>query len=117
MYKTVWLFKFKEGSDRDEAERHWREVHGPLFTKIPGTISYTQNLWLEKPESGSDVIEGGAQAQPLPYDGHSECTYEDRAAYERALQTPEYAAMGADGIGLFEYATVVGALVEERVIL
>ena len=46
MYKVIWLVRFHEGMPRDEAVRHWREVHGPLGVKVPGMKRYVQNHWI-----------------------------------------------------------------------
>ena len=110
MYKVIWLFKFKEGWDGGEAERHWREVHAPIFLKVPGVERYVQNLWL------SEIDSGTGEPTVMPFDGHSEAWFADEAAYQAAIASPQYGPLTDDGSQLFEYSTLAGCAVEERII-
>ena len=67
MIKSSTFLKRKPGVSREEFLRHWKEVHGPLATKVvPGLIKYVQchptpgfesdidgivELWWDSPEA------------------------------------------------------------------
>src|ERR1700689_2580364 len=103
MYKVIWLFKFKEGWEPGDAERHWREIHAPLFLAVPGVERYVQNLWLDEIDAGTGM------PTERPFDGHSEAWFSDKAAYDAAIVSPEYGPLTEDGAALFEYRTLKGA--------
>ncbi len=111
MYKVIWLVRFNEGMPRDEAVRHWREVHGPLGVKVPGMHRYIQNHWI------SPVGETAVEPGNTEFDGHSECWFEDEAAFRRAMESPEWAEMVADAPNFFSASTMVGAVVDEHVMV
>jgi len=110
MYKVIWLVRFNEGMPRDEAVRHWREVHGALGAKVPGIRRYVQNHWLHP--VGEYSVEPGGTA----FDGHSEVWFDDEAAFEAAMESPEWAEMVADAPNFFSATTMVGAVVDEYVV-
>jgi hypothetical protein len=85
-------------------------VHAPIFLRVPGVERYVQNLWVDAIDSGT------GQETGMPFDGHSEAWFADQAAYERALASPEFGDLTADGSQLFEYSTLQGGRVEERVL-
>ena len=71
--------------------QHWRDVQGPLAAKLPGLRRYTQN----HPHRPAYV------RADMTHDGWSELWFDDYAAFEAAMKSPEWAAMAADGATLF----------------
>jgi len=96
MYKVVWVARFREGIERDEARRHWTEVHGRLGARVPGIGRYVQS------HVRSALGPVGVSDARTEFDGYSCCWYRDREAFERSLRTPEWAAVGADSPNLFD---------------
>ena len=111
MYKVIWLVRFNEGMAREDAVRHWREVHGPIGVRVPGMQRYVQNLWLRP------VGEFTEEPGPTDFDGHSECWFADEAAFRAAMESPEWAEMVADAPNFFSATTMVGAVVDEHVMV
>jgi uncharacterized protein (TIGR02118 family) len=111
VYKVIWLVRFNEGMAREDAVRHWREVHGPLGVAVPGMQRYVQNLWLRP------VGEYSEEPGPVEFDGHSECWFQSEDAFRAAMESPEWAAMVADAPNFFSAATMVGAVVDEHVMV
>jgi uncharacterized protein (TIGR02118 family) len=111
VYKVIWLVRFHEGMPRDEAVRHWREVHGPLGVKVPGMKRYVQNHWIS-PVGETEVGPGATE-----FDGHSECWFESEATFLQAMESEEWAEMVADAPNFFSASTMVGAVVEETVMV
>ncbi len=95
MVKLVWFVRFFEGLDRDAAWAHWRERHGPLGSQVLGIEHYVQNHVV------ASVGPDGATDEPVLFDGLSECWFEDRAAFNQAIASPEWLAMNAGAENLF----------------
>ena len=112
MYKVIWLVKFNEGMPRDEAVRHWREVHGPLGREGARACTATSRTTGSAPSARRAVEPGNTE-----FDGHSECWFEDEAAFLRAMESPEWAEMVADAPNFFSASTMVGAVVDEHVMV
>ena len=113
MYKVVWFARFREGMAREDARRHWREVHGPLGLKVPQIKAYVQSHAVEAlgPAGASDVT--------LGFDGYSCCWFADEESYGAALRMPEWGAIAADSPKLFELDSFQGmcAVLDERTIV
>ena len=98
MYKVVWVARFHDRIGREDARRHWTEVHGPLGARVEGVERYVQNHVL------SALGALAVSDQPADFDGYSCCWYRDREAFEASLGTPEWAALGVDSPNLFDDA-------------
>ena len=57
MIKQFTLVTRKPGLTREEFNRHWKEIHGPIFAKAPGLKRYVQNHYVEIP--GRDYLADG----------------------------------------------------------
>jgi uncharacterized protein (TIGR02118 family) len=109
MIKRVSLLTRRTGMTREQFTRHWLEVHAPLAHAVPGLRRYVQSHVVEeyrRPDIPTSAIE---------VDGIAELWFESRVAMERALASPEMAALHADG------ALFIGSnktfVVEEKVII
>jgi uncharacterized protein (TIGR02118 family) len=113
MYKVAWIARFLEGLDRAEGFRHWRDIHGPLGRAVPGIDRYVQNY------ATQSLGMVGVSDDPPAFDGYSCCWYADRDAFHTSLETPEWAAIMADGPNLFEvdYFWGMSAALEEATII
>jgi uncharacterized protein (TIGR02118 family) len=109
MIKRVSLLTRKEGMSREQFTRHWLEIHAPLARPVPGLRRYVQSHILE------EFRRPDIPTSPVQVDGIAELWFDDRASMERALASPEMAALHADGT-LF-----IGAnktfVVDEKVII
>jgi hypothetical protein len=119
-FKAVWIVRFNEeirgnAARTRQAHEYWTSVHGRSFGRaVPGVDRYVQNHVLEAvgPEGAMSEIQ-------LEFDGFSECWFRDRAAFELAMASPEWAAMNRDAESLFDLkwaATGMRAVLEERVV-
>ena len=108
MYKVVWLCRFREGLDREEARRHWRDVHGPIGGSVPQVVGYVQSHAVEP-----------LGASELGFDGYSCCWFADEDGYLASQRTPEWAELGVDGEHVFDMAWFAGrsAALDERTIV
>ena len=110
MIKTIGLLGRKDSWTHAEFMTHWTQVHAPLAHAVPGLRRYVQNH-IAGERTRSDI-----EALDLAIDGIAELWFDDRAAYERALASPEMKALHDDGarfIGrirsyVVEEKTVVG---------
>jgi uncharacterized protein (TIGR02118 family) len=111
--KVVWMARFAPGLTRDEARRHWTEVHGEIGSHVPGMYRYQQNHVVGPLPGAPEPADG-----VFPIDGYSLGWWASRAAYDEAMTTPEWAALGKDAPNVFDRSFFWGmsALVDERVI-
>jgi uncharacterized protein (TIGR02118 family) len=109
MIKRVSLLTRKDGMTREQFTRHWLEIHAPLARPVPGLRRYVQSHILEEFKR-ADIPTSAVQV-----DGIAELWFDDRPSMERALASPQVAALHADG------ALFIGAnktfVVEEKVII
>jgi uncharacterized protein (TIGR02118 family) len=113
MYKVVWFGRFLDGIDREEAHRHWREIHGPLGRAVPQIETYVQSHAVEP------LGRLGITETQLGFDGYSCCWYADEEACRESFQTPEWAKLGPDGDDFFDmpWFTGMSAVLDERTII
>ncbi len=118
-FKTVWIVRFKDEIRSDpartrEAHEYWINTHGGHYgRRVPGIGRYVQNHVCEP--IGAD----GADATPLHFDGFSECWFEDEAAFDLAMASPEWDEMNKDAENLFDLEFIMdgkSAVLEERVV-
>lgn len=109
MIKTVGLLTRKPGWTHEQFMKHWVEVHAPLALAVPGLRRYVQNHIVGE-RRRSDIEETAVEI-----DGIAELWFDDRAALDKASQSPEMKALHADG------AKFIGRLkswvVEEKVVV
>ena len=83
MVKAIYLIRRKPGMSVEDFHRYWREVHGAIAARIPGMRRYVQCHAIAN-ASGDD------------WDGAAEAWFDDLAAVERAVASPEYKAARED---------------------
>ena len=109
MIKRVSLLTRKDDMSREQFTRHWLEIHAPLARPVPGLRRYVQSHILE------EFRRADIPTSPVQVDGIAELWFDDRASMERALASPEMAALHADG------ALFIGSnktfVVDEKVII
>lgn len=85
MIKLIALVKKKPSMTTAQFRDYWVGTHAPLARKIPGMRGYRINV--------ADDPGGMAAA---PYDGSAEIWFDDRAAMEAGLSSPENDVAGGD---------------------
>lgn len=84
MIKLVTLFNLAEGSDVAAFEKHYREVHVPLASALPGLQKYTRGL--VRP----------SRRKQTPYYRVAELYFADEEALKLALASPQAQAVNND---------------------
>jgi uncharacterized protein (TIGR02118 family) len=111
--KVVWIARFRDDLSRDEVRRHWTEVHGAIGGTVPGMWRYVQNHVV-------DHLPGSTPADTdrFPFDGYSCGWWPDRASYDDAMRSAQWARMGEDAPHVFDRGFFWGmsAFVDEHVI-
>ena len=108
MFKMVLVLKFRPDMDPEEVRNWWRNPHGALGLEVPGLVRYVQNHWVAPV---GDVYE----ERPLPYDGSVDCWFESQEACEKAMASPEWAALVEDGPAGFDMSSLQACEVIEHV--
>jgi len=114
MVKGIWLAAKPDDVSFDEFHDHWLNVHGPLGARLPGIRRYVQN----------HTVKDAYQQPRVTHDGWSEAWFDDLDAFKRAVSSPEWAALAADGRSglpggrpLFDYAKMCIVVGRERQIV
>jgi uncharacterized protein (TIGR02118 family) len=108
MIKVCWLLTFRSDLAVEDVRRWWRTDHGDLALKVPGLKRYVQNHFLGAIDE--ERAEGG-----MPFQGLVEVWFDDQAAYETAMASPEWQALEADGVNGFDMTVLYGGFVREHV--
>src|SRR4029078_3122162 len=89
MVKHTSFLRFRPELDREVADRRWRDELGPLVLSVPGLERYVQNPVV------ITTTNHGAVEVPRGFDGLGSMWFTDMAAFDAALESPEWAAAGA----------------------
>ena len=89
MVKFFFILRKKPGLSPEEFHRYWKEVHGPIVSRLPGLVRYFQHhvASVPRPEYAQE---------DAPIDGIVETWWESAEALEHVKTTPELQAVIAD---------------------
>lgn len=104
--KLVGFLHYRADMTREAANDYWRTTHGEIALRIADMGHYTQNHAIRAP---------GGKGKP-GFDGYSEAWFADFDTYERAMASPEWKALVADGPELFDMSVFLSGIVRERVL-
>lgn len=105
MFTVVFLVKKKADMSQEEFARYWIDEHTPLTAKAPGVVQYRCYPMT------------GHAGQTPPFDGVAILSFEDKAAYDRAMASPEFKAALADAPNFQTPEQTVDFFAEERIIV
>src|ERR1700751_397899 len=109
MIKLVYCIGKKEGLTDQEFFDYWKNVHGPIGSRIPQLRKLVQSHRLTIP---------GDKRLPEPkYDGMAELWFDDAQALLAARQSPEWAASHADEANFIDHNKVAYFVSGEHIIL
>jgi uncharacterized protein (TIGR02118 family) len=109
MIKLVYCISRKTGLTDQQFFDHWKNVHGPIGSRIPRLRKLVQSHRLIIP---------GDQRHPEPkYDGMAELWFDDAQALLAAGQSPEWAASHGDEANFIDHTKVAYFVSEEHIIL
>jgi len=119
VYKVAAIARFAEGTDKEEARRHWAGPHAALARALPGLERYTQSHVVGPLPHEADPEGVYAEDAQTSFDGYSSLWFADRDHFVRAAETAEWIAMEKDAAELFDlqWVRAMSAAVEERVIV
>ena len=104
MLKVMFVLYERDGIDRTEALRYWRETHGPIAAKIPGVQRYIQSHAVAAPSG-----------EP-PFLGIAELQFTDEGSFGAATSSPEFGAAIADLDNFCDGGRLPTAFVDDVVI-
>ena len=85
--KNIEFVNQRPGMDLMEFRRYWRDVHGPLASRIPSICRYEQN---------HTALSAYADGARPAYDGLAITWFASTAAMKEGAKTPEYRETRAD---------------------
>lgn len=106
MIKLIMLFRRAEAVTPEQFVSHWREVHIPLVTQLPGILRYTISPLPESPDG-----------REVPFDGMAELYFESRETLDAALASPATAATARDARNFIERGSITRLIVEEQTVV
>ncbi len=111
-FKVGELVRWRGDVARDEAAERFRDGQRGLAVRVPGLRRHWLNLVV------GAVGSVGVVDEPVGFDGLVEWWFDDQAAYEAALRTPEWEALRAARAAFVDEDALPAAhaVVEERVI-
>ena len=107
MYKVAWIARFPQGMPKEDARKHWVEVHAPMCIKTPGLARYVQNH-----VAGPLPLESGVAEEETLFDGYSCGWWEDEDAFRASMATREWLALAEDGDNIFDMSWLEGMSAE-----
>jgi uncharacterized protein (TIGR02118 family) len=89
MVKFFFILRRKPGLSAEEFHRYWKNVHGPIVSRLPGLVRYVQHHVesVARPEYAQD---------DAPIDGIVETWWESPEALQRVRGSPELQAVVED---------------------
>jgi uncharacterized protein (TIGR02118 family) len=108
MFKVVWFARFPQGMAKEDARRHWAEVHGPMAAAT-GIERYVQNH-----VTGPVPAVSGVPEEETFFDGYSLGWWRDREAFDATMQSPGWQALVADGANVFDMTWLEGMSAQLR---
>jgi uncharacterized protein (TIGR02118 family) len=105
VFTVTFVLHEKDGLERTEALRYWRETHGPLVAEVPGVQRYVQQHAV-----------GGPDGTP-PFLGVASLSFADEQAFGAAAASPAFAAAVADVANFADASRLPTAFVDEVVIV
>ena len=91
MIKSISLLTRKPEITHEQFVKHWLEIHAPLALAVPELRRYVQSH-ITGERTRPDI-----PTTDVAVDGIAELWYDDRAAMERAVASPEARRLHADG--------------------
>jgi uncharacterized protein (TIGR02118 family) len=91
MIKVLALLTRRPELTHAQFVKHWLEVHGPLAHAVPGVRRYVQSH-IVRTRTRPDIPETDVEV-----DGIAELWYDDEAAMQRAVASPEMKRLTDDG--------------------
>ena len=102
MVKVVYCINKLPNLSDEEFHRYWRDVHGPIASRIPGCRRYVQSHTLYR-----------GKTRP-PYDGCAEMWMDDWDAYKKAMGSDELKAALEDEKKFIDHSRTAFFVTEEH---
>ena len=105
MKNMIGLMVRRPDMSPEQWREYWSTTHAEITARVPGLISYVQNVC--QPDENGDP----------PYDGVAVLGFEDATSMEKAIGTPEWAAVGDDLPKFLDVDRVVIMTGEDNVVV
>ncbi len=89
MLRLFFILRRKPGISAEDFHSHWKNVHGPLVSRLPGLVRYIQHHVVSMPRAEYAQVDE-------PVDGIVETWWESEEALGRVQGSPELLAVMED---------------------
>lgn len=120
MIKLVYCITRKAGLTDQQFFDYWKNIHGPIGSRIPRLRKLVQSHRLTIPGDRRlpDRVSGLVLRNPEPqYDGIAELWFDDAEALLAARQSPEWNASHEDETNFIDHSKVAYFVSQEHIIL
>ena len=104
MVKIVYCITKLGRLSHEEFHKYWKETHGPIAGRIPECRRYVQSHTVNRKLAGREPS----------YDGAAELWFDDWAALEKALASPEARAAIEDERNFIDHSKTAFFITEEH---
>ena len=94
MVKLTFCLKRKSGMSREEFQRYWHEVHGPLVRSHAKALKIRRYVQLHTASLAMNDALRASRGGPAEYDGVAELWWDSAADLEAVLASAEGAQAG-----------------------
>ena len=121
MIKLIFCVRRKAELSHEEFFAYWLQQHGPLVRSVAGPLAIRRYVQSHTLDSEVNALLRESRGAEEGYDGTAEVWWEDAAALEAALQSPQGAEAGQalleDEARFIDLARSSLFLTEEHVVL
>jgi uncharacterized protein (TIGR02118 family) len=105
VFNVIFLVRKGTGKSLEAFTRYWIETHAPFTAKVPGVVAYRCYAATGAPE-GEPAVEGVAIL-----------SFVDRASYDRAMASPEFATAIKDAPNFQDTDATTALFADEYIIV
>ena len=95
MVKLTFCLKRKSGMSREEFQRYWLDVHGPLVRSHAKELRIRRYVQMHSATVALNQLLRASRGAPEEYDGVAELWWDSIADLEAVLASPDGAEAGA----------------------
>jgi len=88
MIKLIYCLRRLPQLTREDFQRHWREIHGPMVKKHAKVLKIQHYIQIHTKDSAFNEAARAARGAPEPYDGVAELCWKSYEEMTAAFSSP-----------------------------
>jgi uncharacterized protein (TIGR02118 family) len=113
MHKVGFIGRYLPGVSKADGRAHWEGQHAAITAAVPGIVKYRLNF------ATANLGLVDVNDDPTRFDGYACIWFADQAAFDSAMQSPEWGAVVADAAEFLDvdFTLSMASAVEENVVI